>query len=48
VQGNRFQPRVYATGKFTAKTGRDKPDGASLNGLEATEKNSTGQRRVRM
>ena len=36
IQGNRFQPRVYGPGKFQVKAGRDKPDGKTLYGLEAS------------
>ena len=36
AKGGRFRPKVYSEGKFTVKTGRDTPDGASLTGLEAS------------
>jgi hypothetical protein len=34
VQGDRFRPRVYASGKYTVKVGHDKPDGWSKSGVE--------------
>jgi hypothetical protein len=45
--GDRFQPRVYAPGKYTVKAGRDKPDGPSLTGLAATDK-PTGQQVLKL
>ncbi len=47
VQGGRFQPRVYTTGKFTVKCGREKPDGQTFAGLEAKPKDTAGQRTVK-
>ena len=44
--GDRFQPRVYAEGKYTVKLGRDKPNGPTLTGLVATEHSAAGQRTV--
>jgi hypothetical protein len=46
VQGDRFQPRVYAPGRHTIKVGRDRPDGATLIGLEPAAAGAAGQRRV--
>lgn len=47
VQGGRFQPHVYATGNFTVKCGREKPDGQTFAGLEAKPKDTAGQRKVK-
>jgi hypothetical protein len=44
--GDRFQPRVYAAGKYTVKIGREKPDAQTLTGLEAGPKGAAGGRRV--
>jgi 3',5'-cyclic AMP phosphodiesterase CpdA len=48
VQGRRFHPRVYAAGRYTVKTGRDKLDGPSLTALEAKPKNQSGERTVKL
>jgi len=48
VSGNRFQPRVYAPGKYTVKAGRDNPDGPSLSGIEATKRADAGQRTLKL
>ena len=48
VKGNRFQPAVFAPGKYTVKIGRDTPDGVSLTGLTATDRASAGRREVRL
>ena len=48
VKGDRFQPRVYAAGKYTVKAGRDRPDEQTLTGLEAAERREAGQRRVKL
>ncbi|MEX2580832.1 MAG: hypothetical protein WD342_17365 [Verrucomicrobiales bacterium] len=37
VRSDTFQPAVYAPGKYTVKTGADKPDGTTFEGLEAAE-----------
>jgi hypothetical protein len=37
IQGDRFTPRVYAEGKYTVKTGRDKSDGQTLRGIVASK-----------
>jgi hypothetical protein len=47
-QGDRFQPRVYGPGKHTVKIGRDKPDAATLAGLEPQSRNAAGQRVVKL
>ena len=44
ASGPRFQPRVYASGKYTAKTGRDKPDAKTLTGLEARDRDTAGRK----
>ncbi len=36
--GERFRPKVYSDGSHTVKVGRDRPDGAKLNGLTAKPK----------
>jgi hypothetical protein len=38
VQGDRFQPRVYADGKYTVKVGTDKPDAKTFASMEASPK----------
>jgi hypothetical protein len=48
IQGDRIQPRVYALGKYTVRAGRDKPDGPSLAGLDATDKASAGKRVLKL
>jgi hypothetical protein len=48
AQGNRFQPRVYAAGKYTVKIGPDKPDAKTLTGLEPQPRDAAGQRRVQL
>jgi hypothetical protein len=49
MKGNRFQPRVYAPGKYTVKLGIDRPDGPTLSGLGAAEaKDAAGTRTVRL
>jgi len=48
VAGPRFQPRVYAAGKYTVKIGREKPTAKALKGLQAGEKTATGQRIVKL
>lgn len=35
VKGDTFQPAVYAAGKYTVKTGKDKPDASTNEGIEA-------------
>jgi len=49
VRGNRFQPHVYSPGSFTVKLGRNRPDGASLEGLKASvSRNTAGTRTLRL
>ncbi|HSI65346.1 MAG TPA: hypothetical protein VLE43_19630, partial [Candidatus Saccharimonadia bacterium] len=47
-QGNRFQPRVYAPGKYTVKLGLNKPDGKTLTGLEAKDQAAAGTQTVKL
>ena len=47
VRGDRFQPRVYAPGKYTVKAGRDKPDGAVIEHLQAADRAGAGEREIR-
>ena len=35
VPGERFRPPVFATGTYTVKIGRDKPDGQTISGVVA-------------
>lgn len=44
----RFQPPVFAQGKYTVKIGRDKPDLRTLTGLLAGAQNSTESRTVKV
>jgi hypothetical protein len=44
--GNRFQPAVYAQGKYTVRLGKDLPDGETLTGLEPKPRESAGKREV--
>lgn len=46
VQGDRFQPAVYAEGEYTIKIGKDVPDRSALFGVAAKAKQDAGQRRV--
>jgi len=46
--GDRFQPRVYAPGKYTVKVGRDQTNGPALTGLVAVDKQAAGRRTVRI
>ncbi len=48
VQGARFQPRVYSTGKHSIKLGTDKPDTQTLAALEPKPKAESGQRVVKL
>jgi 3',5'-cyclic AMP phosphodiesterase CpdA len=46
--GPRYRPAVFAAGKYTVKVGRDRPDGATLTGLEAGAKADAGKREVKL
>lgn len=48
VSGDRFRPVVYGEGKYTVKAGRDRPDGASLAGLDAEDKVSRTRRTLKL
>jgi hypothetical protein len=48
VGGDRFQPAVYAKGKYTIKAGRDRPASVTINGIEATDKAAAGQRTIEL
>lgn len=37
VKGKSFQPAVYAAGNYTVKVGKNKPDGSSMEGIEASD-----------
>jgi len=46
IRGNAFRPRVYAPGKYTVRVGRDKPDGAVIEGLVVVADGNADFRRV--
>ncbi|MAS97110.1 MAG: hypothetical protein CMO55_28295 [Verrucomicrobiales bacterium] len=47
VQGDTFQPAVYAPGKYTIQIGENIPDGPAITGISATEdKASAGEREM--
>ena len=48
VQGDRFQPRVYGSGPYAVKVGRDRPEVAALSGIKPQERTSAGQRTVKL
>jgi 3',5'-cyclic AMP phosphodiesterase CpdA len=48
IRGDRFQPPVYAPGKYSVNVGRDKPDGRKITDLEAAEKAAAGRRIVEL
>ncbi|MBL8793241.1 MAG: hypothetical protein JNM56_05000 [Planctomycetia bacterium] len=48
ITGTRYQPAVFALGKYTVKIGRNRPDGMTLTGLEAGAKGDRGQRAVKL
>ena len=48
AQGTRFQPRVYAAGKYTVKIGPEMPNANTIKSLEAGEKVSAGQPTVKL
>ncbi len=47
VQGNTFQPPVYAKGDYTIRVGASKPDTMTLKGITATSKAIAGSRSIR-
>jgi hypothetical protein len=44
----RFAPPVFAPGKYTVKTGRDRPDGPNFTGLEAKARGKAGIKTVKL
>jgi hypothetical protein len=48
VRGEKFQPPVFAPGSYTAKVGRDKPDGTTMNGVEAKNKTAAGRLTIKL
>jgi hypothetical protein len=49
ASSNRFQPRVYSSGRFTVRVGIDRPVDISLSGLEPRSKPSeAGSRNVKL
>jgi len=44
----RFQPPVYASGTYTVRVGRDRPDGPRLTGLRGTARAAAGSRAVKV
>jgi hypothetical protein len=48
VTGDRYQPAVFAEGLYTVRVGRDRPDVATLKGLEAAPKAEAGRREVKL
>jgi len=48
VNGDSFQPAVYAKGSYTVNIGVDAPTSESLKGLTATPKNKAGSRSVKL
>lgn len=46
AQEGRFQPRVYAPGKYTVKYGPGKPDAGVVSGLEAKARAEAGQLKI--
>jgi hypothetical protein len=43
---NRFQPPVYAVGRYTVRVGRDRPDGESFAGLEPKPRGEAGEQAI--
>jgi hypothetical protein len=48
AQGTRFQPRVYAPGKYTVKAGVYKPDKQTLAALDSKEQGAAGTRSIKL
>ncbi len=47
--GPRYQPAVFAPGTYTVRTGRDKPDGPVVGGLEAVaDRGRAGRREIKL
>lgn len=48
ARGATFQPAVYAPGTYTVRVGKDRPDGATLEGLVAGPRATVGERSVKL
>jgi hypothetical protein len=48
VRGSVFQPVVFGSGAYTVKAGRDKPDGFTMNDIEAKDKSAAGRQSVKL
>jgi hypothetical protein len=48
VAGNRFQPGVFAPGRYTVTAGLDRPDGQILDELSVTEQRAAGERTIKL
>jgi hypothetical protein len=46
AKSGRFQPAVYAPGKYTIHLGKDKPNGKSLTGMVASPQDTAGTREI--
>jgi hypothetical protein len=46
VSGAKFQPPVFEAGRYTIKVGRERPDGVTLMGVAAGERDTIGTRTV--
>jgi hypothetical protein len=46
ARASRFQPPVFSQGAFTIKVGKDRPDGTTLSGLQASTKDAAGTRTI--
>lgn len=46
TQGGKFQPKVYAAGKYTIKVGTDKADGQTLTGILASPEISEAELKI--
>ena len=48
AKGGKFQPKVYAEGKYTIKVGSDKPDGQTFEGIVATPDISEAKLKIKI
>lgn len=46
VKGKRFQPRVYGSGPYAVKVGKDRPEIEVLTGAKPQEKDAAGKRTI--
>jgi hypothetical protein len=46
--GDRFQPRVYAPGRYTVKAGADRPDTQTWSDLEPRPASDAGELRAQI